>query len=65
LRGFLIVPEIGCGGLCFDLVQLLATCRNIKETSRAGPRARAGRRKGFVVLELIKCPWLSDAVLSY
>jgi hypothetical protein len=41
LRGFLIVPEIGRRGLRLDLVQLLATLRDIKETSRAVLRARA------------------------
>src|SRR5215213_690113 len=42
LRGFLIVPEIGRRGLCLDRVQFIATCRDIKETSRAGLLAREG-----------------------
>src|SRR6185369_6902530 len=58
LCAVLVVPEIRRGGLRFDLVQLLATCRDIKETSRAAVRARAGRRRRFVVPELIKFPYI-------
>ncbi len=48
LRGFLIVPEIRRGGLRLDPVQLFAACRDIKETSRVGLRARESRQTKFV-----------------
>src|SRR5215216_3946494 len=56
LRGFLIAPEIRRRGLTFDLVQLLATCRHIKETSRAVQLARAGCQTKLLTPESLKCP---------
>ena len=54
LGGFLIVPEIRRGRLCFDLIQLFATRWDIKETSRVGLRARGGRQTKYVIPELIR-----------
>src|SRR5215217_6141722 len=56
LGGFLIVPEIRRGGLRFDLLQLLATCRHIKETSRAGSLAREGCQTKYVIPGVIEYP---------
>jgi len=36
LGSFLIVPEVRCGSLLLDSVQLFLARRNIKETSRVG-----------------------------
>jgi hypothetical protein len=55
LCGFLIVPEIWRRGLALDVLQLLAACRDIKETSRAGLHAHASRQTKLSVPESIKC----------
>src|SRR5215510_15015884 len=54
LRSFLIVPEVGRRRLSFDLVQLFAARRDIKETSRVVRLAREDRQTKLAVPAVTK-----------